>query len=104
MSRPTTRVLTLLELLQARGRVVGAQLARELGIDVRTMRRYIATLEELGIPITSERGRYGGYALVPGFKLPPLMFNDDEALALALGLLAARELGLHEAAPAIASA
>jgi len=104
MSRPTTRVLALLELLQARGRIVGAQLAIELGIDGRTLRRYIATLEDLGIPITSERGRFGGYALVPGFKLPPLMFSDDEALALALGLLAARELGLHEAAPAVASA
>src|SRR2546430_6136217 len=58
----------------------------------------------MGIPITAERGRYGGYALVPGFKLPPMMFNDDEALALSVGLLAARGLGLADAAPAVASA
>ena len=104
MPRPTIRVLTVLELLQARGRVSGAELALELGVDNRTLRRYIAMLEELGIPITSERGRYGGYALVAGFKLPPMMFTDDEAWALALGLLAARGLGLTEAAPAVASA
>lgn len=68
------------------------------------MRRYIVMLEELGILITAERGRFGGYALAPGFKLPPMMFTDDEALALSLGLLAARSLGLAEAAPAVASA
>ncbi len=104
MPRPTIRVLTVLELLQARGRVSGSELASELGVDGRTLRRYIAMLEELGIPITSERGRYGGYALIAGFKLPPMMFTDDEALALTLGLLAARGLGLTEAAPAVASA
>jgi predicted DNA-binding transcriptional regulator YafY len=104
MPRPTTRVLTVLELLQARGRISGTELANELGVDGRTLRRYIAMLEELGIPIVSERGRYGGYALVAGFKLPPMMFTDEEASALALGLLAARGLGLTEAAVAVASA
>lgn len=104
MSRPTTRVLALLELLQARGRVGGTELARELDVDTRTLRRYIGMLEELGIPITAERGRYGGYALVAGYKLPPMMFNDDEAMALALGLLAARGLGLSAAAPAVVGA
>lgn len=104
MQSPTTRVLAVLEMLQARGRISGTELAQSLGVDGRTLRRYIVTLEELGIPITSERGRYGGYALVAGFKLPPMMFTDDEALALALGLLAARGLGLSEAAPAVASA
>jgi predicted DNA-binding transcriptional regulator YafY len=104
MQRPATRVLALLELLQARGAVTGSELARELGVHGRTLRRYIAALEELGIPVTSERGRFGGYRLVPGFKLPPMMFGDDEALALSLGLLAARGLGLADAAPAIASA
>ncbi len=104
MHRPTTRVLTLLEMLQARGRISGVELARELEVDQRTLRRYIGMLEELGIPLTSERGRYGGYALVSGFKLPPMMFNDDEAMALALGLLAARGLGLSDAAPAVVSA
>lgn len=104
MAHPTTRVLAVLELLQTRGRVSGAELARQLDVDRRTVRRYIARLEELGVPITAEQGRDGGYMLVAGFKLPPMMFNDDEALALSVGLLAARGLGLAEAAPAVASA
>lgn len=104
MSRPTLRVLSALELLQARGRLSGAELAERLGVDRRTVRRYIARLEELGIPLIAEQGRDGGYRLVPGYKLPPLMFSDDEALALSVGLIAARGLGLAEAAPAAASA
>ncbi|WP_257454202.1 helix-turn-helix transcriptional regulator [Archangium lipolyticum] len=104
MSRPTTRVLTVLELLQTHGRMSGAELARRMEVDRRTVRRYIAMLEELGIPITAERGRDGAYMLVAGFKLPPMMFTEDEALALSVGLLAARGLGLAEAAPAVASA
>ncbi|WP_222619263.1 helix-turn-helix transcriptional regulator [Undibacterium hunanense] len=100
---PTTRVLAVLELLQAHGRLGGAELADMLNIDRRSLRRYIVTLEEMGIPVMTERGRYGGYALMPGFKLPPMMFSDDEALALTTGLLAARRLGLVDAAPAIAS-
>jgi len=104
MYHPTTRVLAVLELLQTHGRLSGADLASRLGVDGRTLRRYIVMLEDIGIPITAERGRHGGYALMPGFKLPPMMFTDDEALALSLGLLAARGLGLAEAAPAVASA
>ncbi|HEX4584951.1 MAG TPA: YafY family protein [Burkholderiaceae bacterium] len=104
MSRPTVRVLALLELLQARGSTSGAELAQALEVGRRTLRRYIATLEELGIPIMTSQGRFGGYQLVPGFKLPPLMFTDDEAVALAMGLLAARSLGLGRAMPAVASA
>ncbi|MBA5638313.1 YafY family transcriptional regulator [Duganella sp. LX20W] len=104
MYHPTTRVLAVLELLQSHGRISGAEMARRLEVDGRTLRRYIVMLEQIGIPITSERGRHGGYALMAGFKLPPMMFTDDEALALSLGLLAARSLGLAEAAPAVASA
>lgn len=104
MYHPTTRVLAVLELLQTHGRLSGAELSARLQIDRRTLRRYIAALEDIGIPITAERGRHGGYALMAGFKLPPMMFTDDEALALSVGLLAARELGLAEAAPAVASA
>lgn len=103
MARPTTRVLALLELLQTHGRMNGVELARRLEVDVRTLRRYITALEDIGIPITAERGRHGAYSLVAGFKLPPLMFTADETLAVSLGLLAARSLGLAEAAPAIAS-
>jgi predicted DNA-binding transcriptional regulator YafY len=104
MYHPTTRVLALLELLQTHGRMSGAELAPRLGVDRRTLRRYVMKLEDIGIPITAERGRAGGYALMPGFKLPPMMFTEDETLALSLGLLAARGLGLAEAAPAVASA
>lgn len=104
MYHPTTRVLAVLELLQTHGRMSGADMSARLGVDARTLRRYIVTLEEMGIPITTERGRHGGYALMAGFKLPPMMFTDDEALALAVGLLAARSLGFAEAAPAVESA
>ena len=101
MARPTTRILALLELLQARGSLSGPELARRLEVDERTLRRYIRALEDLGVPVTAERGRHGGYSLVSGFRLPPMMFNNDEALALSLGLVAARGLGLAEAAPAV---
>ncbi len=104
MERPTTRVLTVLELLQTHDRLSGTVLAERVGVDGRTLRRYISMLEELGIPITTDRGRYGGYSLVPGFKLPPMMFTEDEALALSVGLLASRGLGLKNLAPAVASA
>ncbi|MBB4663546.1 helix-turn-helix transcriptional regulator [Conexibacter arvalis] len=101
MSRPTTRVLELLELLQDRGRVSGPELAARLGVDLRTVRRYVAKLEELGLPVDADRGRNGGYRLAPGWKLPPLMLSDDEATAVVLGLLAARRDGLATAAPAV---
>jgi predicted DNA-binding transcriptional regulator YafY len=98
--RPTTRLLSMLELLQARGRMTGRELARRLEVKERTVRRYVAMLKEMGVPVEAERGRYGFYALRPGFKLPPMMFTDEEALALALGLLSARGLGLSGIAPA----
>lgn len=104
MSLPTTRILAVLELLQAHGQLAGAEIARRLGVDGRTVRRYITALEELGIPVTAERGAGGGYGLVAGYKLPPMMFTDDEALALSLGLLAAGTLGLSRSAPGLASA
>ncbi|MFF0745131.1 helix-turn-helix transcriptional regulator [Streptomyces sp. NPDC004111] len=94
MSRPTVRVLTLLELLQSGGvRTVG-ELADRLGVDGRTVRRYVAQLADLDVPVEAVRGRYGGYRLGPGHRLPPLMFTDDEALAALLGLLAGRRTGL----------
>ena len=104
MYRSATRALAVLELLQTHRRISGAEIAQRLGVDTRTVRRYIAALEELGIPVTAERGRYGAYLLVAGFKLPPMMFTDDEALALSVGLLAARGMGLTEASAAVASA
>lgn len=104
MHRPTARVLTVLELLQARRRISGKELARRLEVDERTVRRYVATLQELGVPVEGERGRYGAYALKPGYKLPPLMFTEEEALGLALSLVAARRLGLAGVAPAVEGA
>ena len=104
MYSPTTRVLTVLELLQAHGRLSGPDLAQRLEVDGRTLRRYIRKLEDLGIPVLAERGRYGCYSLMPGFKLPPMVFTDDEALAISLGLVAARGLGLAAAGAAVESA
>lgn len=104
MNHPASRVLAVLELLQAHGRMSGSELARRINVDVRTLRRYIRVLEDIGIPITAERGRYGAYSLIAGFKLPPMMFSEDEALAISIGLMAARGLGLADAAPAVASA
>ena len=104
MSGPTTRVLTVLELLQNHRRISGAELAAHLDVDRRTIRRYISVLENLGVPVTTEQGRSGGYMLVPGFKLPPMMFTDEEVLAISMGLLAAKQLGLAQAAPAIDNA
>jgi predicted DNA-binding transcriptional regulator YafY len=99
--RPTARVLTVLELLQARGRMTGAELARRLEVDIRTVRNYIETLIDLGIPVEAERGRYGAYRLRPGYKLPPLIFTEDEALALTLSLIVARQAGIEQASPAL---
>jgi len=100
MNQPTSRLLTVLELLQARPQRSGAELARRLEVDRRTVRRYVTMLQDLGIPVDAVRGRYGGYRLRPGYKLPPLMFTEEEALAVTLGLLAARWLGLSATAPA----
>ncbi|HEV7935618.1 MAG TPA: YafY family protein [Actinomadura sp.] len=94
MSHPTTRILAMLELLQANRHLTGGALAERLGVDERTVRRYALRLAELGIPVEARRGRHGGYRLLPGFKLPPLMLTDDEATAVVLGLLAGRRLGL----------
>jgi predicted DNA-binding transcriptional regulator YafY len=94
MSRPTARVLTLLELLQSGGTRTVAELADRLGVEGRTVRRYVDQLIDLDVPVESVRGRYGGYRLAPGYRLPPLMLSDDEALAVLLGLIAGRRAGL----------
>ncbi|KAA9376387.1 YafY family transcriptional regulator [Microbispora cellulosiformans] len=94
MARPTHRVLTLLELLQSGGTRTMAELADRLGVDERTVRRYVDHLVDLDVPVESVRGRYGGYRLAPGYRVPPLMLSDDEALAVLLGLVAGRRSGL----------
>jgi len=97
MARPTANVLTLLELLQSGGTRTAAELADRLGVDERTVRRYVDHLTDLDVPVEPVRGRYGGYRLGPGYRLPPLMLTDDEALAVLLGLIAGRRAGLMTA-------
>lgn len=94
MARPTGRVLTLLELLQSGGVRTLAELADRLDVDKRTVRRYVDHLIDLDVPVESVRGRYGGYRLAAGYRLPPLMLSDDEALAVMLGLVAGRQVAL----------
>ncbi|CAL8979218.1 Protein PafB [Propionicimonas sp. T2.31MG-18] len=97
MARPTGRVLAMLELLQTGGQRTVGELAARLGVEERTVRRYAGHLADLGIPVEAQRGRYGGYRLLPGYKLPPLMLTDDEAVAVVLGLMAAEREGLATA-------
>ncbi len=104
MYNPTLRLLTLLELLQAREHVGAAELAQRLEVDPRSVRRYIMMLQDLGIPIESTRGRYGAYRLRPGFKLPPLMLTEEEAIAVMLGLLTLQTNGLAFATPSVEGA
>ena len=104
MLTPTARLLELLELLQAQPLITGREIADRLGVDGRTARRYVAALQDLGIPIEGQRGVGGGYRIRPGFRLPPLMLTDDEAVAVALGVQAAGRLGLSGSAEAVEGA
>jgi predicted DNA-binding transcriptional regulator YafY len=98
VSTSTAKLLELLDLLQSRPLATGRDAAERLGVDRRTVRRYVAALQALGIPVEGERGVGGGYRLRPGFRLPPLMLDDSEAAVVAVGLAAARRLGLGDAA------
>jgi predicted DNA-binding transcriptional regulator YafY len=71
-----------------------AELAQRLEVDERTVRRYVQHLIDLDVPVESVRGRYGGYRLGSGYRMPPLMLSDDEALAVMLGLIAGGRSGL----------
>jgi predicted DNA-binding transcriptional regulator YafY len=102
MPTPASRLLELLQLLQTKPLTTGREIADRLAIDRRTVRRYVETLQELGIPVEGERGVGGGYRLRPGYRLPPLMLGDDEAVAVALGLIAAGRQGLSSAEGALA--
>jgi predicted DNA-binding transcriptional regulator YafY len=85
MTKPANRLLTLILLLQRQPNQKAASLAEELGISVRTLHRYIELLDEMGIPVYTERGPYGGFSLVRGYKMPPLVFSPEEAVAVYLG-------------------
>ncbi|MEZ4867438.1 MAG: YafY family protein [Caldilineaceae bacterium] len=98
---PSTRLLNILDLLRSYGQLTARGLAKHLDVDARTVRRYMVMLEDLGMPVETVRGRYGGYRLRTGYHLPPVVFADDEALTLLLGLLVAERLGLANKATGV---
>ena len=85
MTNTATRLITLIMLLQNKPNQKAGDLAKQLGISIRTLHRYFGMLDELGIPVYSERGPYGGFSLVRGYKLPPLIFSLEEAVAIQVG-------------------
>jgi predicted DNA-binding transcriptional regulator YafY len=101
---PLSRLFTLLDILQSRPGVTAMQLAERLQVEARSVRRYTTMLRDMGIPVEAVRGRYGGYRLRPGYRLPPLMWTEEEALAVTLGLQVVQRLGFAEAVPTVESA
>jgi predicted DNA-binding transcriptional regulator YafY len=100
MPTTATRLITLILLLQKQPGQKAASLAAQLGVSVRTLHRYFGMLDEMGVPVFAERGPYGGFSLVPGYKLPPLVFSPEEAVVLSLGTGLVREMwgGLYQEA------
>jgi predicted DNA-binding transcriptional regulator YafY len=94
MANTSSRMLRLLSLLQTHRYWPGAELADRLGVSVRTLRRDVDRLRELGYPVEANRGVDGGYQLAAGAALPPLVLDDEEAVALAVGLQAAAQGGV----------
>ena len=92
MTQPATRLINLIMLMQRRPNQKAADLADELGVSVRSLHRYMAGLDEMGIPVYSERGPYGGFSLVRGYKLPPLIFTAEESVVIALGAALVQEM------------
>ena len=86
MSETSGRLLKLLSLLQGRRDWPGEELAGRLGVSGRTVRRDVGRLRELGYPVESLSGPAGGYRLEAGTAMPPLLLDDDEAIAIAIGL------------------
>ncbi|MDR3081021.1 MAG: WYL domain-containing protein [Streptomyces sp.] len=86
MADTSARILRLLSLLEARTEWLGAELATRLGVSARTLRRAVHTLRELGDPVEAVKGPGGGYRLGGGGKLPPLVLDDDQAIAIAIAL------------------
>lgn len=103
MTNVATRLLTLIFLLQKRPGWKAAELAAELGVSPRTVLRYMDMLDELGIPLYSERGPNGGFSLVRGYKLPPLLFSAEEATVLYMGANLVREVWGQTYANAVTS-
>ncbi len=92
MPNTATRLITLIFLLQSQPNQKASELAEKLGVSLRTVHRYFEMLDEMGIPIYSERGPYGGFSLLRGYKMPPLVFTLEEAVAVVLGTGLVQEL------------
>jgi predicted DNA-binding transcriptional regulator YafY len=92
MTNTATRLISLILLLQSRPNRKASELAQELGVSIRTVHRYFEMLDELGIPLYSERGPNGGFSLVRGYKMPPLILSPDEAVAVGLGATLVEEM------------
>jgi predicted DNA-binding transcriptional regulator YafY len=92
MSQVTTRLLSLIMLMQRQRTWKAGDLAAELGVSERTVHRYLSNLDEMGIPIYSERGPYGGFGLLRGYRLPPMVFSAEEATVLYMGAQLVSEL------------
>ncbi|MFD7688655.1 helix-turn-helix transcriptional regulator [Streptomyces sp. NPDC059781] len=106
MPKTSARLLSLLSLLQARRDWPGALLAERLGVSPRTVRRDVDRLRELGYPVAAFKGPDGGYRLDAGTRLPPLLFDDGQAVALAVALRTAATTGAairEDAARALAT-
>src|SRR6266480_4459572 len=91
MGNTSSRTLRLLSLLQTHRYWAGTELAERLDVSLRTLRRDVDRLRELGYPVDAQRGVDGGYQLAAGAALPPLLLDDEEAVALAIGLRAAAQ-------------
>jgi predicted DNA-binding transcriptional regulator YafY len=100
MANTSSRALRLLSLLQNHRYWPGAELAERLGVSPRTLRRDVDRLRELGYPVTAHPGVDGGYQLASGAALPPLVVDDEEAVALAVGLRLATQGAATQAASA----
>jgi predicted DNA-binding transcriptional regulator YafY len=101
MANTSSRTLRLLSLLQTHRYWPGPELSGRLGVSPRTLRRDVDRLRELGYPVVAHRGVDGGYQLAPGAALPPLVVDDEEAVALAIGLRMAAQgavAGIEESA------
>lgn len=100
MANPSGRLLELLSLLQARRDWPGEALAERLEVSPRTVRRDVERLRDLGYPVQTTKGPAGGYRLAPGLELPPMLFDDDQAVAVAVALQTASTglVGIQDAA------
>lgn len=95
MAEPTSsRLLSLLSLLQGRRDWPGGELASRLEVSARTIRRDVDRLRQLGYPVESLSGPAGGYRLAAGAAMPPLLLDDEEAIAIAVGLQSAANSGV----------